>query len=39
MTAKAAFNAEEWSTVVDGPLYAGICRRRLKTDPPLPVEN
>ena len=24
MTTKAAFNAEEWSTVVDGPLYAGI---------------
>jgi hypothetical protein len=24
MTAKADFNAEEWSTVVDGPLYAGM---------------
>jgi hypothetical protein len=24
MTQKAAFNAEEWSTVVDGPLYAGM---------------
>lgn len=24
MTRKADFNAEEWSTVVDGPLYAGI---------------
>jgi hypothetical protein len=24
MTRKAAFNAEEWSTVVDGPLYAGM---------------
>ena len=24
MTTKADFNAEEWSTVVDGPLYAGI---------------
>ncbi len=25
MTRKADFNAEEWSTVVDGPLYAGMC--------------
>ncbi len=24
MTAKADFNAEEWSTVVEGPLYAGM---------------
>jgi hypothetical protein len=24
MTKKADFNAEEWSTVVDGPLYAGL---------------
>jgi hypothetical protein len=24
MTRKAAFNAEEWSKVVDGPLYAGM---------------
>jgi hypothetical protein len=24
MTLKADFNAEEWSTVVDGPLYAGM---------------
>ena len=24
MTTKAAFNAEDWSTVVDGPLYAGL---------------
>jgi hypothetical protein len=24
MTQKAAFNAEEWSTVVNGPLYAGM---------------
>jgi hypothetical protein len=24
MTGKADFNAEEWSTVVDGPLYAGM---------------
>jgi hypothetical protein len=24
MTHKADFNAEEWSTVVDGPLYAGM---------------
>jgi hypothetical protein len=24
MTRKADFNAEEWSTVVDGPLYAGL---------------
>jgi hypothetical protein len=24
MTTKADFNAEEWSTVVDGPLYAGM---------------
>src|SRR4051794_39448910 len=24
MTTKADFNAEEWSTVVDGPLYAGL---------------
>jgi hypothetical protein len=24
MTSKADFNAEEWSTVVDGPLYAGM---------------
>jgi hypothetical protein len=24
MTSKADFNAEEWSTVVDGPLYAGL---------------
>jgi hypothetical protein len=24
MTEKADFNAEEWSTVVDGPLYAGM---------------
>jgi hypothetical protein len=24
MTRKADFNAEEWSTVVDGPLYAGM---------------
>jgi|SRR5438067_11556715 len=24
MTRKAEFNAEEWSTVVDGPLYAGL---------------
>ena len=24
MTSKADFNAEEWSTVVDGPLYAGV---------------
>jgi hypothetical protein len=24
MTKKADFNAEEWSTVVDGPLYAGM---------------
>jgi hypothetical protein len=23
MTRKAEFNAEEWSTIVDGPLYAG----------------
>jgi hypothetical protein len=24
MTRKADFNAEEWSTLVDGPLYAGM---------------
>jgi hypothetical protein len=24
MTKKAEFNAEEWSTVVEGPLYAGM---------------
>jgi hypothetical protein len=24
MTRKADFNADEWSTVVDGPLYAGL---------------
>ena len=24
MTTKADFNAEDWSTVVDGPLYAGL---------------
>jgi hypothetical protein len=24
LTRKADFNAEEWSTVVDGPLYAGM---------------
>jgi hypothetical protein len=24
MTKKAEFNAEEWSTIVDGPLYAGM---------------
>lgn len=24
MTRKADFNAEQWSTVVDGPLYAGM---------------
>ena len=24
MTRKAEFNADEWSTVVDGPLYAGM---------------
>jgi hypothetical protein len=24
MTRKADFNAEEWSTVVDGPVYAGL---------------
>ena len=24
MTSKADFNAEEWSTVVEGPLYAGM---------------
>jgi hypothetical protein len=24
MTQKSDFNAEEWSTVVDGPLYAGM---------------
>jgi hypothetical protein len=24
MTTKAEFNADEWSTVVDGPLYAGM---------------
>jgi hypothetical protein len=24
MTAKAAFNAEEWSTVVEGPVLAGL---------------
>src|SRR4029077_16817296 len=24
MTRKADFNAEEWSTVVDGPLFAGM---------------
>jgi hypothetical protein len=24
VTSKADFNAEDWSTVVDGPLYAGI---------------
>jgi hypothetical protein len=24
MTSKADFNAEEWSTVADGPLYAGL---------------
>jgi hypothetical protein len=24
MTKKADFNADEWSTVVDGPLYAGM---------------
>jgi hypothetical protein len=24
MTRKGDFNAEEWSTVVDGPLYAGL---------------
>jgi hypothetical protein len=24
MTKRADFNAEEWSTVVDGPLYAGL---------------
>jgi hypothetical protein len=24
VTTKAAFNAEDWSTVVDGPLYAGL---------------
>ncbi len=24
MTRKAEFNAEEWSTIVDGPLYAGM---------------
>jgi hypothetical protein len=25
MTSKADFNAEEWATVVEGPLYAGMC--------------
>ncbi|PZS31958.1 MAG: hypothetical protein DLM58_10850 [Pseudonocardiales bacterium] len=25
MTRKADFNAEEWSTIVAGPLYAGMC--------------
>jgi hypothetical protein len=30
MTRKADFNAEEWSTVVDAPLYAGL--RVLKAD-------
>jgi hypothetical protein len=25
VTSKADFNAEDWSTVVDGPLYAGLC--------------
>ena len=24
MTRKADFNAEEWSTVVEGPLFAGL---------------
>src|SRR5579884_3224151 len=24
MTSKAEFNAEEWSTIVEGPLYAGM---------------
>src|SRR5437868_8803019 len=24
MTRKSDFNAEEWSTIVDGPLYAGM---------------
>lgn len=24
MTRKAAFNAEEWATIVNGPLYAGM---------------
>jgi hypothetical protein len=24
MTRKADFNAEDWSTIVDGPLYAGV---------------
>jgi hypothetical protein len=24
MTSKADFNAEQWSTVVDGPVYAGL---------------
>jgi hypothetical protein len=24
VTTKADFNAEDWSTVVDGPLYAGL---------------
>ena len=24
MTSKADFNAEDWSTIVDGPLYAGV---------------
>jgi hypothetical protein len=24
VTSKADFNAEDWSTVVDGPLYAGV---------------
>ena len=24
MTSKADFNAEDWATVVDGPLYAGL---------------
>lgn len=31
MTRKADFNAEEWSTVVDGPLYAGM--RAISADP------
>lgn len=31
MTTRADFNAEEWSTVVNGPLYAGM--RVISADP------
>jgi hypothetical protein len=31
MTHKADFNAEEWSTIVNGPLYAGM--RVISADP------